>query len=96
MFIYSLANDPEFGAHNRTFLNAWTDHYLGKSVAALKDFVGLYAKKVESVAGATDRAGVSEALHRVFGDWKTDYADKIGYKVDVDQKVDAILAGLKK
>jgi methane monooxygenase component A beta chain len=95
LFIYSLANDPEFGAHNRAFLNAWTDHYLGKSVAALKDFVGLYAK-VESVAGATDRAGVSEALHRVFGDWKTDYADKIGYKVDVDQKVDAVLAGLKK
>ena len=65
-----------------------------KSVAALKDFVGLYAK-VEKVAGATDRAGVCEALHRVFGDWKIDYADKIGYKVDVDQKVDAVLAGFK-
>jgi methane monooxygenase component A beta chain len=95
LFVYCLANDPEFGAHNRTFLHAWTDQYLDKSVVALRDFVGLYAK-VENVAGATDRAGVSEALHRVFGDWNADYAEKIGYKVNVDQRVDAVLAGLKK
>ena len=31
----------------------------------------------------------------MFGDWKDDYADKIGYKIDVDQKVDAVLAGFK-
>ncbi|MDJ0448375.1 aromatic/alkene monooxygenase hydroxylase subunit beta [Methylocystis sp. JR02] len=94
LFVYCLANDPEFGAHNRTFLNAWTEHYLARSVNALKDFVGIYAK-VEKVAGATDRAGVSEALQRVFGDWKVDYADKIGFKIDVDQKVDAVLSGYK-
>lgn len=95
LFVTCLANDEEFGASNRVFLHLWTDEYLSRSVAALRDFIGLYAK-VENVAGATDRASVSEALHRVFSDWKTDYADKIGYAVDIDQKIDAAIAGYRK
>jgi methane monooxygenase component A beta chain len=94
IFFECLANDAEFGDYNRRVLRAWTDKWLAKTVQALHDFMGIYAK-VQKVPGISDKAGVEDALNRVFDDWKTDYADKISYKFDKADLIKSILQGYK-
>jgi methane monooxygenase component A beta chain len=94
LFFESLANDPQFGDFNRTYLRAWTGKWLDGTIAALKDFVGLYAK-IPPIAGVTEKAAVTEAVSRVISDWVTDYADKIDYKVNQQNLVAAVISGLK-
>ena len=94
LYLGSLANDPEFGDLNRTFLRAWTEKWLSGTITALKDFVGLYAK-IPPIAGVTDKASVTEAVSRVISDWVHDYADKIDFKVDQESLVATVTSGLK-
>ncbi len=94
LFFESLANDSQFGDYNRTYLRAWTGKWLDGTIAALKDFVCLYAK-IPPIAGVTDKAAVTEAVSRVVADWVTDYADKIDYKVNQQNLVAAVISGLK-
>lgn len=94
LFFHSLADDPEFSDYNRKWLRAWTEKWLKQTVKALHDFVGIYAK-IEKIAGATDKASVSAALHRVIADWNQDYAKNIDFKVDIDQLVVSVTRDLK-
>jgi len=94
MFFHCLGDDAEFGDYNRRMLRAWTDKWLPKTVNALKDFMGIFAKLPE-IKGVTSKDAVEAALGRVFDDWKRDYADKIGYKVDTAALIKTVLTGLK-
>jgi methane monooxygenase component A beta chain len=94
LFFHSLADDPEFSDYNRKWLRAWTEKWLKQTVKALHDFVGIYAK-IEKIAGATDKASVSAAVHRVIADWNQDYAKNIDFNVDIDQLVASITRDLK-
>jgi len=94
MFFHCLGDDAEFGDYNRRMLRAWTDKWLPRTVNALKDFMGIFAKLPE-IKGVTSKDAVNAALERVFDDWKRDYADKIGYKVDTAALIKTVLTGLK-
>ena len=92
LYYTCLANDVEFGDYNRTVLRNWTGKWLEPTIAALRDFMGLYAKLP---AGTTNKDEITASLNRVVDDWIEDYASKIDYKVDRDKIVKAVLAGLK-
>ncbi len=92
-FAEGLANDAEFGDYNRRVMRTWLDKWLPRTVQALHDFMGLYAK-LPSVPGLTDKEAVAESLSRVFDDWKVDYADKVSYKFDKAAIIKTILNGL--
>nr|WP_244500417.1 methane monooxygenase [Methyloceanibacter methanicus] len=94
LFFYSLAEDPEFGDHNRKWYCAWTEKWLEKTADSLHDFLGIYAK-VDKVPGVSDSAGIKEAVARVINDWVTDYADKIGFKVDAGELTARIVRDVK-
>jgi methane monooxygenase component A beta chain len=93
-FEEGLANDAEFGDYNRRVLRAWTDKWLPRTVQALQDFMGIYAK-LPVVAGVSDKASVEAALNRVFDDWKVDFADKVSYKFDKAAIIKTIMQGMK-
>jgi methane monooxygenase component A beta chain len=94
MFHTCLAADENFGDYNVSLMNMWSDKWLPRTVNALKDFMGIFAK-IPTIAGVTDKAAVEAALGRVFEDWKRDYADPIGYKVDTNALIKTVLSGLK-
>jgi methane monooxygenase component A beta chain len=94
LYFHSLANDPQFGAYNKRFLRVWTNKYLPQVVTALKDFMSIYST-VLKIDGVSDKASVTAALERVFGDWAADYAAKIDLKVDVNALVASVVAGYK-
>jgi len=91
-FYTTLVADTEFGEYNSKVLRNWTSKWLGQTVNALRDFVGIFALLP---AGTTTREEITASLYRVVDDWAEDYAGKIGFKVDRDQIVNAVLAGLK-
>ncbi|MGD0635874.1 MAG: aromatic/alkene monooxygenase hydroxylase subunit beta [Beijerinckiaceae bacterium] len=94
MFFYSLADDPHFGAHNRTWLRAWTSKWLQKSAEALHDFLAIY-DKVDTIPGVSDAAGIKAAVARVVNDWVEDYANKIDFKIDPAQLIASITRDVK-
>lgn len=94
MFYTCLSADPKFGAYNDRLMRAWMDKWLPKTVNALKDFMGIFAK-IPTIAGVSDKPAIEVALNRVFDDWKRDFADPIGYKVDTATLVKTVLSGLK-
>ena len=94
MFHTCLSADPEFGEYNDRLLRAWSDKWLPRTVNALKDFMGIFAK-IPEIKGVNDKPAIEAALGRVFEDWKRDYADPIGYKVDTAAHIKTILTGLK-
>jgi methane monooxygenase component A beta chain len=94
LFFYSLAEDPEFGDHNRKWYRAWTGKWLEKTADALHDFLGIYTK-VETVAGVSDSAGIKDAVARVVNDWLADYAEKIDFKADANQLITRIVRDVK-
>ncbi len=94
LYLTCLADDQEFSAYNRRYLRAWTGKWLPQTVSALKDFMGIYAH-IEKIDGLSDKASVTAALHRVFGDWEADYASKIDAKIDVDELVATVISGYK-
>ncbi|MDF9393307.1 MULTISPECIES: aromatic/alkene monooxygenase hydroxylase subunit beta [Methylococcus] len=92
LYYTTLGDDPEFGDYNRTVMRNWTGKWLEPTIAALRDFMGLFAKLP---AGATDKEEIIASLYRVVDDWIEDYASRIDFKADRDQIVNAISAGLK-
>ena len=94
MFHTCLAADPEFGEYNVRLLNAWSDKWLPRTINALKDFMGIFAK-IPEIKGVSDKPAIEAALVRVFEDWERDYAAPIGYKVDTAALIKTILTGLK-
>jgi methane monooxygenase component A beta chain len=94
LFFYSLAEDPEFGAHNKVWLRAWTNKWLLKTAEALHDFLPIF-EKVDRVPGVSDAAGVKAAVARVINDWVGDYANKIDFKVDAEKLIANITRDVK-
>jgi methane monooxygenase component A beta chain len=94
VFYYCLADDPEYAGYNRRWLRAWTEKWLPRTIAAMTDFLGVFAS-LPKKEGFTDRAAVAASVERVVSDWIIDYADKIDYKVDQTKMVTSILSGLK-
>ena len=92
MFFHCLGDDPEFGDYNRRMLRAWTDKWLPRTVQALHDFMGIFAK-IPEIAGVTCKDSVEAALDRVLSDWQEDYADKISYKFKKAEIIKAIMKG---
>ena len=92
LYYTSLANDVEFGDYNRTVLRNWTGKWLEPTIAALRDFVGLFA---ELPAGTETKEEITASLYRVVDDWIEDHASRIDFKVDRDKIVKHVLAGLK-
>ena len=45
------------------------------------------------IKGVTDKAAIEAALGRVFEDWKENFADPIGYKVDTAAHIKTVLSG---
>ena len=91
-FYTCLANDVEFGDYNRTLLRNWTGKWLGPTVEALRDFMGIFASLPKGVEGKDE---IVASLERVVDDWIEDYASRIDFKADRNQIVKDILAGLK-
>ena len=56
--------------------------------------MGIYSK-IPTIAGVSDKPAIEAALGRVFDDWKRDYADPVGYKVDTAALIKTVLTGLK-
>ena len=94
LYLTCLANDPVFAAHNRRWLRAWTHKWLSKTVDAMRDFVGIYAK-VDKVRGLSDPAAVTAKVRCVLADWTEDYANGIGFKIDIDKTTAYIVRGFK-
>ena len=94
MFFYSLAEDKQFGAHNKTWLRAWTGKWLLKTAEALHDFLPIF-ELVDKVPGVSDAAGIKAAVARVVNDWVGDYADKIDFKIDADKLIASITRDIK-
>jgi methane monooxygenase component A beta chain len=94
IFFYCLADDVEFGDYNKRLMRAWTDKWLPRTVNALKDFMGIF-EKIPEIENVTSENAIEDALIRVFGDWKRDYADPISYKVDTSALIKTVLSGLK-
>lgn len=94
IFFECVGDDAEFGDYNRRLLRAWTDKWLPRTVQALQDFMGIYAR-LPVIAGVSDKASVEAALGRVFDDWKLDYADKVSYKFDKAALISTITKNLK-
>jgi hypothetical protein len=94
MFHTCLGADPEFGEYNNRLMRAWADKWLPRTVNALKDFMGIFTK-IPEIKGVTSKDAIQAALERVFEDWKRDFADPIGYKVDTTALVKIVLTGLK-
>lgn len=92
MFHFCLGNDPQFADYNRRLMRIWTTKWLAPTIAALKDFMGIYALLP---AGSVDKAAVTAGLERVVNDWIEDYAKKIDFKADGSAIVNTILTGLK-
>jgi len=93
MFFYCLADDVEFGDYNKRLMRAWTNKWLPRTVASLRDFMGIFSK-IPVIPGVTSKDAIEAALIRVFDDWKRDNADPISYKVDTRELVKTILTGL--
>lgn len=94
MFFECLGDDPEFGDYNRRMLRAWTDKWLPRTVQALQDFMGIFAK-IPEIPGVTCKESVEAALGRVLDDWKIDYADKVSYKFDKAAIINTVMQGMK-
>jgi hypothetical protein len=94
IFYYCLGDDPEYGGYNRRWMRAWTDKWLPRTVAAMTDFLGVFAS-LPKKEGFTDRDSVNESVNRVVSDWIADYAKKIDYKTDQAKLVTAIMTGYK-
>jgi methane monooxygenase component A beta chain len=94
LYLTCLANDPAFAGHNRRWLRTWTYKWLSKTVEAMRDFMGIYAK-VDKVQGLSDAAAVTATVRRVLADWTEDYANGIDFKIDLDKTTAYIVSGLK-
>ena len=94
LYLTCLANDPAFAGHNRRWLRTWTYKWLSKTVEAMRDFMGIYAK-VDKVQGVSDAAAVTATVRRVLADWTEDYANGIDFKIDLDKTTAYIVSGLK-
>ena len=94
LYLTCLANDPAFAGHNRRWLRTWTYKWLSKTVEAMRDFVGIYAK-VDKVQGLSDPAAVTATVRRVLADWTEDYANGIDFKIDLDKTTAYIVSGLQ-
>jgi methane monooxygenase component A beta chain len=88
----TLGDDPEFSDYNRTVMRNWTRKWLEPTLGAMRDFMGLFAKLP---AGITNKDEITASLYRVVDDWIEDYASRIDFKVNRDQLVNTVLAGLK-
>lgn len=88
----TLGDDPEFSDYNRTVMRNWTRKWLEPTLGAMRDFMGIFAKLP---AGVTNKDEITASLYRVVDDWIEDYASKIDFKVNRDQMVNTVLAGLK-
>lgn len=91
-FHFCLAEDPEFGEYNRIVFKNWTNKWMEKTLAALRDFMGIYA---QLPAGTVDRADVEASVARVVDDWIADYSAGINFQADRDHMIKTILSGLK-
>ena len=94
LYLNCLASDPEFSNLNRRWLRAWTAKWLERTVEALRDFMGMYAK-VNEIPGVTDKASVLQSVIHVLNDWKEDYAEAIGFQIDIQRTAAHIVSGLK-
>jgi len=94
IFFECLGDDAEFGDYNRRVMRAWTDKWLPRTVQALQDFMGIFAK-ISKIPGVTDRAAVEAALGRVVDDWLVDFADRVSYKADPDTLITTVMKGYK-
>ncbi|MDD5034390.1 MAG: aromatic/alkene monooxygenase hydroxylase subunit beta [Methylococcaceae bacterium] len=94
LYITCLADDQEFSTFNREIMRAWSQKWLSKTLDALRDFMGIFAK-VPRIENVTCGEAVTAAVSRVVDDWIADYANKIDLKVNRDQMVKHILSGLK-
>ncbi|MBE9533084.1 MAG: methane monooxygenase [Proteobacteria bacterium] len=94
MFFYCLVDDEKWGDYNTRLLRAYTDKWLPGTVTALKDFMGIFST-IPEIDHVTTPDAIEAALTRVFEDWKEDYADKIGYKVDTKALIKDVMSGLK-
>ncbi len=94
LYLNCLANDQEFSNLNRRWLRAWTARWLQKTVEALRDFMGMYAK-VNTIPGVTDKAAVQQSVVQVLNDWKEDYANAIDFQIDIPKTAAHIVSGLK-
>lgn len=92
LYYTCLANDPEFSDYNRTVLRNWMAKWLEKTIIALQDFMGIFAKLP---AGTTSREEIKYSVERVVDDWIEDHASKIDFKLDRDAVVQKVLTGLK-
>ena len=89
-----LGDDPAFGDHNRPWLRAWTDKWLSKTVEAMRDFIGIYAK-VDKIQASAMPASIKATVRRVLDDWTEDYANGIDFKIDPDQLIASIARDVK-
>jgi methane monooxygenase component A beta chain len=94
LYLHCLANDPEFSDLNRRWLKAWTTKWFERTVEAMRDFMGIYAK-VADIPGVTGKAAVQETVINVLSDWKEDYADAIDFPVDIQKTAAYIVSNLK-
>ncbi|MDI4655144.1 MULTISPECIES: methane monooxygenase [Xanthobacter] len=94
LFGDNLANDPDFGLHNRAVIRAWTDKWLPVTLAGLRGFVGIYAQLPNASEKVAGRSVVEEGVERVMQDWATDFAHLIGYEADVAGLVAEVMSGM--
>lgn len=94
LYLNCLANDPEFADLNRRWLRTWTAKWLPRTVEALRDFMGIYAK-VHRVEGMNDAKTVAARVENVLTDWMEDYASGIDFKADAASLTAHIVSGLK-
>jgi len=94
IYFECLANDAEFSGYNRRWLRAWTDKWLPRTLAAMTDFMAIYAK-VPRVARFTDGQSIAAGVERVVNDWVQDYASKIDYQVDPRKLIGTVIAGIQ-
>ncbi|WP_174513144.1 methane monooxygenase [Methylocella tundrae] len=94
LFGDNLANDPDFGPHNRAVIHAWTNKWLPAAVAGLKGFVGIYAQLPNAPEKIAGRNAVEQGVERVIQDWATDFAHLAGYEANVAGLVAEVMTGM--
>jgi methane monooxygenase component A beta chain len=94
LYHHCLDNDKNHGGFNRRWMHVWLEKWLPSTVAAMAEFMSVYAT-LPARDGYTDKASITASVNHVVEDWIVDYANKIDYKVDQSAMVATIIAGLK-
>lgn len=92
LFDRCLANDPEFGNHNRAVLSSWTAKWLPKTLAGLQGFLRIYEHLPN--ASARTQEAVERRVSRVIDDWVEDFSGIPGYSCSVEKAVQEVMKGL--